>query len=389
MDVDALGADARVRLHGVANAVVTLARLAQAEPRGGMLVRNQILRLVTKNPALCVKAGGQALDAVVDLVPRCLAAAELRPISNLLAAVDDHDIAIDQAAMRIQETVVNATVMAGDISTATMAEMNLRLAKARYRAGYLLRALSVVERALHEYQTVVSVQPGRYAAAYAEALIQASRIHGELGQTGEALRLAEQAENHLKGMNNQSHSTYIGVALANHAIQTLRVQQKDDWRLDIAGRAVDTLRSLVSASARDYRGELADGLVLYCGLMTAHGHPVEAFRVAQEAVDLTTVLTAENPWAHGHRSALAHHSLSVVLAVRGRLEDALAEAAKAEAHLRPLVDASPARFQAQLAEIVLHNANLMRQLGKPDANRTAETAAVLLESTSTEHIDEY
>ncbi|TCO52941.1 hypothetical protein [Actinocrispum wychmicini] len=389
MDVDALGADARVRLRGVANAVVTLARLAQAKPHGRTSVRNQILRLVTNNPALCVQAGGSALDAVVGLVPKCLAAAELRPISDLLATTADHDVAIDQAAMRIQETVASAAVMAGDILPETQAPMDLRLAKARYRAGHLLQALSAVEDALRGYKTLVSGQPGRYAAEYAEALIQASRVHGELGQIGEAVKLAEQAEEHVKEMSDQSRGTDIGAALANLAIQTLRAQQKGDRHPDVAGRAVDALRSLVSASARDYRGELADGLVMYCDLMTVLGYPTEALRVAEEAVDLTTVLAAENPWAHGHRSAQAHLSLSVVLAISGRLEDALAEAAKAEAHIRPLVDASPTRFQAQLAGIVRHNANLMRQLGRPDANRTAETAAGLRESASTDHVDEY
>ncbi|TQM84473.1 hypothetical protein FHX81_6919 [Saccharothrix saharensis] len=372
-------ASPEVRRRGVGNALVVLAGLATSAAPGAQDVRRLLLGLVATDPELWVSAGGAALEAVTALVPKWLAVAELAPIGDLLAAGVKRDIGLDQAALRIEEALA-ASALERPARGDGHAALHFRLAQAAHRAGYPMRALDAVERAVEAYRALYVANPGRDGAAYVAALVLASRINGDLGRTRPALDLAEEATGHGRRLGERD-ATNVGAALANLQVQTLR-KRRADLPLAKAENAVRTLRALTETSTQDFGGELLDGLLLFSHVLADRAVRDAAEATAREAVGLASTLVDRSPWAHMHRLAAAHRCLALRLFESDRAGEALPEAQRAEEVFRTLADASPARFQADLADSLLLRAELLHHLGDPDAKRTAEAAAALFGATS-------
>ncbi|WP_436501091.1 hypothetical protein [Actinokineospora sp. HUAS TT18] len=382
-DTTAANDDERARLLAVGNIVTVIARLAMAEAgKPHKPMRDRVLDLVKNHPALCVAAGGRALEAIIDLLPsQLLATVELRAVSDLLADDTDRDPALDNAAMRIEQVLARPVLDGRDVPPAEAAPLLLRVAKARYRAGYLWTARDAATDAVDRYRVIVSAPSPRDrdsdVAAYAEALAVASRVEGELGNTERALELAEHAERETRRPAAHLSADDIGAATANLAIQQLRLAEKTN-----AHHAIAALRRLTDTAPQRFRGDLLDGLVVYSSWLANTGRHADALAHALEAVELARSLHKSSPWAHAHKLADAHRCHAARLAERGQYEEALAEAGEAERLVRPLVEVSPVRFQAQLAEIMLLSAELLAHLGQADAKPLARTAVALFEASS-------
>ncbi|MFK0251269.1 hypothetical protein ACIQUM_41785 [Amycolatopsis azurea] len=368
----------------MANALVLLARLStDSYP----FYLGWVKPLLQDDPGFACRHGGEGLGAVVGLAEdEVVDLALLDRIRAALPAPSACDVSLDQAILRLETLLVNSVLRR---TGRTDPALQLRLGVAQHRAGYLRAAQAAVTQAVEGYRWQYAAKAAEHADALCEALITSSRIHGELGETGTAYALAEEAERRVRELKGSTVGVNSGTALANLAARKIEIRGEHGApALADARKAVDILTRLVENDP-NYRPDLAAALPVLSDVLAASGAHTEALAQADEAVTHCRQLTEVNPWAHQHLLASAYECRSARQAETGHVQQALADSHRAVELFDRVAQTSPGRFRPAVAEARLRHAELLYRADSDEADRRAAAEAAvsvlrtLSEGTST------
>ncbi|MFI6511924.1 hypothetical protein ACIBCT_30355 [Streptosporangium sp. NPDC050855] len=253
------------------------------------------------------------------------------------------------------------------------------------QAGRPEEALEWTLESVRVSRQLVDRDRDRYLAELSFDLSNLAAAHMKLGQSREALAVAEEAVTLQRGLAERGRGEDTGLAIALHRLSGIQMELGTcDEALVSNAAALPVLRRFADQGDSYYLPLLAEALILQSAILTGQHQHEQALAAITEAFRLRERLAEQSPDTSSALLQYDLHNLSRGKANLGRYDDALADAARAVEASREACAANPRRHRIMLIRNLNQVAQLHLQLAQPQQAVAAVEEAVALARQGTE-----